>query len=97
MKRLAIVSGLALALATPASADTPSVLMKNTLALTDAQGGVTTIWLSDDARMSQADAAGMQAGGVRAMEEQRLCRTARGKPGSASRWKGTRTLATAGT
>lgn len=79
VKQLAIASGLALALAMPASADTLGVLLKNTLTMTDAQGGVTSVWLSEDGRMSQVDPAGMGATGLWAMEEQRLCWTARGK------------------
>ena len=82
MKRLAIFSGLAglvLALAASASADTLGVLMKNTLTITDTQGGVTSIWLAEDGRGSQTDPTGMGASGFWTMEEQRLCWTARGK------------------
>jgi hypothetical protein len=79
MKRVLLACAIALALAAPASADTLGVLMKNTLTVTDAKGGVTSVWLSDDGRLSQVDPAGMQAAGFWAMEEQRLCWTARGK------------------
>ena len=79
MKRAALLAGLALALAGTAAADTLGTLMKNTLTLTDAQGGVTTIRLSDNGRMEQVDAAGMWAEGAWAMEERGLCWTARGK------------------
>lgn len=79
MKRLAIVSGLALVLAAPAFADTLGALLKNTLTMTDAQGGVTSVWLAEGGRLEQVDPAGMRAEGAWAMEEQRLCWTARGK------------------
>jgi hypothetical protein len=83
MKRLVLgaVLGVALtlSLAGTASADTIGVLMKNTLTMTDAQGGVTTAWFSEGGRMQQTDSSGMQAVGVWEMEGQRLCWTARGK------------------
>ena len=82
MKRLALGAGLAafaLALAGPASADTLGVLMKNTLTVTDSQGGVTRAWFSEGGRMTQVDPSGVGANGFWAMEGQRLCWTARGK------------------
>ena len=83
MKRLvlgaALGLALTLALASSAAADTIAVLMKNTLTMTDSQGGVTTAWFSADGRMKQTDSSGMHAEGAWAMEGQRLCWTARGK------------------
>jgi hypothetical protein len=76
---MALGAALMLALAGPAAADTIGVLTKNTLTLTDTQGGVTTVWLSDGGRMKQTDSAGMHAAGFWEMEGQRLCWTARGK------------------
>jgi hypothetical protein len=77
--RIALASAALFALVGPAAADTIGVLMKNTLTLTDSQGGVTTAWFSADGHMKQTDSSGMHADGAWAMEGTRLCWTARGK------------------
>ena len=77
--RRAFVALVLVLCAAPAFADTVDVLKKNTLTLTDAGGGVTTVLLSGDGKMEQTDSAGMWAAGNWAMEERGLCWTARGK------------------
>ena len=80
MKRLVLPFILALALAAPACADTMDVLYSNTLKLTDAAGGVTTMLFSDTKKMEQTDPSGMWAAGFWSLEAERgLCVTARGK------------------
>ena len=76
---IVLASAAVLVAAGPASADTLGALMKNTLTMTDAQGGVTTAWFSEGGRMKQTDSSGMRADGAWAMEGERLCWTARGK------------------
>ena len=78
-KSMVLGSVLMLALAGPAAADTIDVLTRNTLTLTDTQGGVTTLWLSEGGRMRQSDPSGVRAEGFWTMEGPRLCWTARGK------------------
>lgn len=77
--KVALASAAMLALAGTASADTLGALMKNTLTMTDSQGGVTTAWFSEGGRMHQTDPSGMGATGFWSMEGERLCWTARGK------------------
>jgi len=77
--RITLASAAMLMAAGPAAADTIGVLMKNTLTMTDAQGGVTTAWFSEGGRMKQTDPSGMYAVGFWEMDGQRLCWTARGK------------------
>src|SRR5689334_13791492 len=79
LMKITLASAAMLATAGPASADTIGVLMKNTLTMTDAQGGVTTAWFSEGGRMKQTDPSGMYAAGFWEIESQRLCWTARGK------------------
>jgi hypothetical protein len=79
MRRFAIALALSLSAATPAAADTIDVLLKNTLTLTDTQGGVTTVLISEDGRFEQTNAKGMWAAGFWTKEEGRLCITARGE------------------
>jgi hypothetical protein len=83
MRHVAIAFALAvsaaLSVAAPASADTIDVLLKNTLSLTDAQGGVTTVLVSEDGKFEQTNAKGMWAAGFWTKEEGRLCITARGE------------------
>jgi hypothetical protein len=77
--RIVLASAALLVAAGPASADTLGALLKNTLTMTDAQGGVTTAWFSEGGRLQQTDSSGMHADGAWAMEGERLCWTARGK------------------
>ncbi len=77
--RFIVAAAFSIALAGPAFADTIDVLKQNTLTLTDARGGVTTILLSEGGEMQQTDPAGMWAAGFWSMEERGLCWTARGK------------------
>jgi hypothetical protein len=79
LARIALASAALIATAGPAAADTLGALMKNTLTMTDAQGGVTTAWFSEGGAMKQTDPSGVFASGFWAMEGQRLCWTARGK------------------
>jgi hypothetical protein len=79
MRRAALLSAFALAAAGPAAADTLDVLKQNTLTLTDAGGGVTTVLLADEGKMEQADAAGSWAAGFWSSGQRGLCWTARGK------------------
>ena len=79
--RRALAAMLLALVASPAFADTVDVLKKNTLTLTDAMGGVTTLLLSDEGKMEQTDPTGAWAAGVWAMEDRGLCWTARGKAG----------------
>jgi hypothetical protein len=81
MRRALAAIALVLAASPAAWADTLDVLKKNTLTLTDAGGGVTTLLLSDEGRMEQTDPAGTWAAGFWSMEARDLCWTARGKPG----------------
>lgn len=78
MKHL-LIAGLALGLMGSAAADTVDVLLKNTLTLTDAQGGVTTVVLGDEGKFEQTNAAGLWAAGVWKKQDGRLCMTARGQ------------------
>lgn len=79
MKRLLIAAALAALCPSPASADTLSVLTANTLTLTDASGGVTTVLLNADNSLRQIDPAGVTASGFWSADNDRLCMTARGK------------------
>jgi hypothetical protein len=76
---ISLACAVTLMAAGAAAADTIGVLIKNTLTMTDAQGGVTTAWFSEGGRMRQIDPAGMRAEGAWQMEGPRLCWTARGK------------------
>ena len=55
------------------------MLLKNALTLTDVQGGVTTVLVSEDGKFEQTNAKGMWAAGFWTKEEGRLCITARGQ------------------
>ncbi len=70
---------LAAGLAGPAWADTVDLLLGNTLTLTDARGGVTTVLLSEAGKFEQTNASGAWAAGVWEREAARLCLTARGE------------------
>ena len=76
---LAVALSAALSIEAPAAADTIDMLLKNTLTLTDVQGGVTTVLVSEDGKFEQTDAKGMWAAGFWTKEEGRLCITARGE------------------
>ena len=58
MKRLLLAAAVALGAAGAAAADTLDVLVRNTLTLTDTQGGVTTVLLSEGGRFEQSNARG---------------------------------------
>ncbi len=79
MRRILLPAAVALALAAPAFADTLDVLYRNTLTLTDAQGGVKTVLLTDDGKFQQTNAQGMWAAGFWTHRDGRLCMTARGE------------------
>ncbi|MDP3739296.1 MAG: hypothetical protein Q8R02_18040 [Hyphomonadaceae bacterium] len=79
MRRFAIALALGLLVAAPAAADTVDVLLKNTLTLTDTQGGVTTVLISEDGKFEQTNAKGMWAAGFWTKEAGKLCITARGE------------------
>jgi hypothetical protein len=79
MKGLLLAAAIALGLAAPAAADTLDVLFKNTLLLVDAQGGVTTVQVSEEGKFEQANPRGVWAAGFWEKEEGRLCMTARGE------------------
>jgi hypothetical protein len=70
---------IVLALAASASADTLDVLYRNTLTLTDAQGGVTTVRLAEDGKFQQTNARGMWAAGFWTLRDGRFCMTPRGE------------------
>ena len=78
MKRLLLAAAIALGAAGAAAADTLDVLVQNTLTLTDGQGGVTTLLLSEGGQFEQTNARGTWAAGFWTKEEDRLCMTARG-------------------
>jgi hypothetical protein len=79
MKRLLLAAAVALGAAGAAAADTLDVLVQNTLTLTDTQGGVTTVLLSEGGRFEQSNARGTWASGFWTKEKDRLCITARGE------------------
>jgi hypothetical protein len=79
MRRIFLSVATALALAAPASADTLDVLSRNTLTLTDAQGGVTTVLLAEGGKFEQTNARGMWAAGFWTQKDGRFCMTARGE------------------
>jgi hypothetical protein len=80
MRRTFFLSAaIALVLAAPASAGTLDILYKNTLRLTDGQGGVTTVLLSDDGKFEQTNARGAWAAGFWTQNDGRFCMTARGE------------------
>jgi hypothetical protein len=79
MKRLLLAAAVALGAAGAAAADTLDVLVQNTLSLTDTQGGVTTVLLSEGGQFEQSNARGTWASGFWTKEEDRLCMTARGE------------------
>jgi hypothetical protein len=79
MRRAAIALALACGLAMPAAADTIEVLKANTLVVTAPDGGATTVLVSDNGRMNQVNARGIQATGFWSMEERGFCWTARGE------------------
>jgi hypothetical protein len=79
MKRLFLAAAIAIALAGPAAADTLDALLKNTLLLVDAQGGLTTVQVSEEGKFEQTNARGVWATGFWEKEEGRLCMTARGE------------------
>lgn len=79
MRRTLPFAAIALALAAPASADTLDVLYGNTLTLTDAQGGVTTVLLAEGGKFEQTNGRGMWAAGFWTQKDGRFCMTARGE------------------
>lgn len=79
MRRVLLSATIALALASPASADSLDVLYRNTLTLTSAQGGVTTVLLAEDGKFEQTNARGMWAAGFWTQKDGRFCMTARGE------------------
>jgi hypothetical protein len=79
MRRALLSAAIALAAAAPASADTLDVLYRNTLTLTDAQGGVTTVLLAGGGKFEQTNARGMWAAGFWTQSDGRFCMTARGE------------------
>ena len=64
MRRTLFLAVIALALTAPAAADTLGILYGNTLTLTDAQGGVTTVQLAEGGKFEQTNARGMWAAEV---------------------------------
>jgi hypothetical protein len=79
MRRALLPAAIAILLTAPASADTLDVLYKNTLTLTGAQGGVTTVLLAGDGKFEQTNARGMWAAGFWTQSDGRFCMTARGE------------------
>ena len=79
MRGALLFAAFVLASAAPASADTLDVLYRNTLTLTDAQGGVMTVRLAEDGRFRQTNARGMWAAGFWTLRDGRFCMTARGE------------------
>ena len=79
MRRTLRFAAMALALAAPAFADTLDVLYGNTLTLTDAQGGVTTVLLAEGGKFEQTNGRGAWAAGFWTQKDGRFCMTARGE------------------
>jgi hypothetical protein len=79
MRRVVLSTAIGLALAAPVSADTLGALYRNTLTLTDAQGGVTTVLLAEDGKFEQSNARGAWAAGFWTHKDGRFCMTARGE------------------
>jgi hypothetical protein len=79
MRRTLLSAAIALAMAAPASADTLDVLYRNTLTLTDAQGGVTTVQVAAGGKFEQTNARGAWAAGFWTQKDGRFCMTARGE------------------
>ena len=77
--RRVLLAAMTLAFAAPASADTLDALYKNTLKLTDAQGGVTTVLLEEGGKLEQSNARGTWAAGFWEQKDGRFCMTARGE------------------
>ena len=79
LRRACLVAAASLAVAGAAAADTMDALFQNTLLLTDARGGVTTVLLSEGGKFEQTNAHGMWAAGFWEKDDRRLCITARGE------------------
>jgi hypothetical protein len=77
--RILIIVAASFVFTSPAAADTMDVLLHNTLTLTDADGGVTTVLFSEGGKFEQTNTRGMWAAGFWEKEEGRLCITARGE------------------
>lgn len=78
IRRAATALLAALALASPAFADTIGVLKANTLVLHEADGGFYTLLISDGGEMEQVNPAGIWASGVWDIEGGKFCWQARG-------------------
>jgi hypothetical protein len=79
MRRTLFPAVIALALTAPAAADTLGILYGNTLTLTDAQGGVTTVQLAEGGKFEQTNARGIWAAGFWTRKDGGFCMTARGE------------------
>jgi hypothetical protein len=78
MQRAILAAAITLCLAAPASADTLGILYRNTLSLTDGEGGVTIVLLEEGGKFEQTNAQGAWAAGFWSQKDSRFCMTARG-------------------
>ncbi len=79
MRRLMIASGIALALAAPALADTRAVLVHGTLMLTDTTGDMKHFLLAEDGSYEQSSMGGDATPGTWELKDERLCLTPAGQ------------------